>query len=121
MPCSNTGNLTKTLVSLARKLLGAPTVSDTLETVTLGDGNDIDHLILLQNRADIHSLFKMIIGKFDLVCDRSTVQLNFHDMSLLLTNLDLADLGMNNDANNRAVLLDTLKLAENGLGAIGVL
>lgn len=121
MPGSDTSNLAETLVCLARKLLGAPTVGDTLETVTLGDSNDIDHLILLKDRLDIDSLLKVLIGELDLVGDGTTVQLNLHDMGLLLTNLDLADLSVDNDTDNRAVLLDTLELAEDGLGTVGVL
>jgi len=121
MPGSDTSDLAETLVRLARKLLGAPTMGDTLETVTLGDGNDIDHLVLLQDRVDIDGLLKVLVGKVDLVGDGATVQLNLHDVSLLLTNLDLADLGVDNDTDDRAVLLDALELAEDGLGAVGVL
>jgi len=121
MPCSDTGDLAETLVCLTGKLLGTPTVSDTLETVTLGDGNNINHLILLQDRVDIDSLLKMGVSKVDLVGNGTTVQLNLHDVSLLLANLDLADLSVDNDTDDGAVLLDALELAENGLGTIGVL
>jgi len=121
MPGSDTSNLAETLVCLARKLLGTPTVSDTLETVTLGDGNDIDHLILLEDRVDVDSLLKVVMGELDLVSDRATVQLNLHNVSLLLTDLELADLSVDNDTDDRAVLLDTLELTQDRLGTAGVL
>jgi len=121
MPSSDTSDLAETLVGLARKLLGAPTMGDTLETVTLGDGNDIDHLILLQDGVDVDGLLEVLVGKVDLVGDGATVQLNLHNVSLLLTNLELADLSVDNDTDDRAVLLDALELAEDGLGTVGVL
>lgn len=121
MPSSDTGNLAETLVSLTGELLGAPTVSDTLETVTLGDGDDIDHLVLLQDRVDVNGLLKVLVGEVDLVGDGTTVQLDLHDVSLLLANLDLADLSVDNDTDDSAVLLDALELAEDGLGTVGVL
>jgi hypothetical protein len=37
MPCANTSHFAKTFVRLARKLLGTPTSSDTVEAFTLGD------------------------------------------------------------------------------------
>ena len=58
MPCTNTSNLTETFVCLARKLLRTPTVSDTLEAMTLCHRNDIDHLVLLEDRADWHGLLE---------------------------------------------------------------
>ena len=52
MPGTDTGDLAETLVSLTRELLGAPTSGDTGETVTLGDGDDVDHLVLLEDGVD---------------------------------------------------------------------
>ena len=49
MPGTNTSDLAETLVGLARKLLGTPTVSNTLITMTLGNGNYIDDFILLED------------------------------------------------------------------------
>jgi len=45
MPSSNTSDLAKTLVSLARQLASAPTGSDTLNTVALGHANGIKTLV----------------------------------------------------------------------------
>lgn len=42
VPCTDTGDLTQTSVGLTRKLLGAPSVGDTLVTVTLGDTDAAD-------------------------------------------------------------------------------
>ena len=49
MPCTDASNLAKTLVRLTWELLRAPTVCDTLKAMALRHGNDINHLILLEN------------------------------------------------------------------------
>jgi hypothetical protein len=119
MPCTNTSNLAETLVGLARKLLDAPTSNDTSETVTFGDTNDVNHLVLLKDRFDINSLFEVRLGPVHLVRDRSTIQLNLHNMGLLLTKFDERDLSVDNDTNNLAVLLDAFQLLLDWLGALG--
>jgi len=75
VPRTNASNLAKTLVGLARELLGAPTVGDTLETVTLGDGDDVDVLVLLEDRRDVERLLEVRLGELDLVGDGATVDL----------------------------------------------
>jgi len=49
MPCSNASNLSQTLVSLARKSGDSPTFDDTFKTVSLGDSNDVDHLVFVKD------------------------------------------------------------------------
>lgn len=121
MPSTNTGNLTETSVGLTGKLLGTPTGSDTLETLTLGDSNDIDHLVLLEERGDFDFLLEVLAGPVNLLGNGTTVDLDFHNVGLLLANLGLADLSVSNDANDAAVLLDTLEFTSDLLGALRVL
>lgn len=122
MPSTNTGNLTETLVSLARKLGGTPTAGDTLETVTLGDGNDIDHLVLLEDGVDLDGLLEEVAGEVNLVGNSTTVDLDFHKVGLLLLERSLADLGVGEHTDDSAVLLDALKVAGDGSTALlGVL
>lgn len=122
MPGTDTGNLAQTLVSLARKLLGAPSAGDTLETVTLGDGDDINHLILLEDAVDLDGLLEQVVGEVNLVGDAATVDLDLHQVGLLLLERGLADLGVGEDTDDSAVLLDALKLTGDGsTAALGVL
>lgn len=122
MPGTDTSDLAETLVSLARKLLGTPTVSDTLESVTLCHGNDIDDLVLLEDGGDGYGLLEKAVRKLDLVSDSATVDLNLHEVGLLLAETSLANLGVRKNTDDSAVLADTLELAGNGLAAIlGVL
>lgn len=119
VPGANARDLAEATVRLARELLGAPTVGDTLEAVALGDGDDIDVLVLLEERRDLDGLLKVRLGKLDLVGDRAAVDLDLHQVGLLLLEASLADLGVREHAHDRAVLGDALKVAR--LVALGVL
>jgi len=118
MPGTDTGDLAETLVGLAGKLLGAPAGRDTGITVALGDGDDINHLVLLEDGVDRHGLLKETLAEGDLVGDGATVDLDLHEMRLLHLEGRLADLGVGKNANNGTVLLDALELAGDGRAAV---
>ena len=84
MPGTNTGNLAQTLVSLAWQATSTPTSSDTLETVTLGDTNDVNVFVLFKDTSNGNFLFKVAEGPVNLLFNATTVQLDFHQVSLLL-------------------------------------
>lgn len=119
MPGTDTSNLAETLVRLARKLLGTPAGSDTGETVTLGDSNAVDHLILLEDGVDLDGLLEEAVGELDLGGDIATVDLDLHQVGLLLLERSLADLGVGEDTDNGAVLLHALELTGDG-SALGL-
>lgn len=122
MPGTDTGDLTQTLVSLTGKLLGAPTRGNTAETVTLGDGNDVDNLVLLEDAVDGDGLLEEVLTELDLVGDGATVELDLHKVGLLLLEGSLADLSVGKNTDDGAVLLDALELAGDGsAAALGVL
>lgn len=114
MPGTDTSNLAETLVRLARKLLGSPTGGDTVEAVALGDGDAVNHLILLENGVDGDGLLEEAVTEGNLVGNGATIDLNLHQMGLLLLERSLADLRMGQDTDDSAVLLDTLKLSGDG-------
>ena len=118
MPCTNASNLAETLVRLARKLLSAPPVRDTLETVTLRHRDDIDNLVLLEDGADWYGLLEQTLRELDLIGDLATVDLDLHEVRLLLGETSLADLGVRKDTNDRAVLADALEFAGNALATV---
>lgn len=118
MPGTDTGDLSETLVCLSRKLLGSPSAGDTGETVTLGDGNDINHLILLKDGADLDWLLEKALAESNLVSNATSVNLDLHQVCLLLLERGLADLGVGEDTDDGAVLLDALDLAGDGGGVL---
>lgn len=122
VPGTNTSDLAETLVCLARKLLGTPTGGDTVETVTLGDGDHVDHLVLLEDRVDRDGLLKETLTESNLVGDGTTVDLDLHEVGLLLLEGSLADLGVGENTDDSAVLLDALEVTgDGGAAALGVL
>ena len=122
MPRSDTGDLPQTLVRLSGKLLGAPSAGDTGETLTLGDGNAVNHLVLLEDGADLDGLLEESAGESDLVDNASSVDLDLHQVGLLLLQRRLSDLGVGEDTDDGAVFLDALELAgDGGAGGLGVL
>lgn len=122
MPGTDTSDLAETLVSLARQLLGTPSGGDTVETVTLGDSDDIDHLVLLEDAVDADGLLEETVAELDLVGDGATVDLDLHKVCLLLLERGLADLSVGENTDDGAVLLDALELAgDGGAAALGVL
>lgn len=103
---------------LARQLLGAPPVGNTLEPVTLRHRDNIHDLILLEHGADLDRLLEETVREVHLVRNRATVDLDLHKVRLLLAETSLADLGVCKDTDNSAVLADTLELALDGLAAV---
>jgi hypothetical protein len=121
VPGTNTSDLAETLVSLTGQLGGTPTGGNTLETVTLGDGDDVDHLVLLEDGVDVDGLLEEVAGEVNLVGDGATVDLDLHKVGLLLLDGSLADLGVGEDTDDSAVLLDALELTgDGGTGRLGV-
>src|SRR5271155_342195 len=108
MPCTNTSDLSQTLVCFSRQLLRSPSACHTGKAVALGDGNAVNHLVLLEDGVNLHWLLEKIVAKFDLVCWTATVDLDLHEVSLLLFERSLVDLSVCEDADDGAVFLDTL-------------
>src|SRR5687768_17005199 len=84
MPGADTGDLAETLVRLSRELLGAPAGGDTVVTVTLGDGDHVNDLVLLEDGVDGDGLLEEAVAEVDLVGDGAAVDLDLHQVGLLL-------------------------------------
>lgn len=123
MPSTDTSNLAETLVSLAWKLGSTPTGSDTTETFTVGDTDNIDVLILLNDRGAFNFFFKVSNSPVDFVGDGATVQLDLQKMSLLLTDASLSWKRVGQDTDDGTMGLDTgnLLLDTAGSSLLGVL
>jgi len=92
VPGTNTSNLTQTLVGLARQLGDTPTSNDTFEAVTTGDTDGINNVALRENGINGDCALEQLQTKLDLLFNGTTVDLNLHDVSLLLA--EAAQLGL---------------------------
>ena len=105
-------------MGLSGKLLGTPSSGNTFVTVTLGNGDNVDDLVLLEDAGDLNLLLEVGSCEFDLVGDGSTVDLDLHEVGLLLLEAGLGELGVGEDSNDGTVLLDSLHLSGNGLTVV---
>jgi hypothetical protein len=62
--------------------------------VALGNGNAVDHLVLLEDSIDLDGLLEETVAELDLVCDGTTVDLDLHQVRLFLLEGSLTDLGV---------------------------
>ena len=120
MPRSDTRNFAQTFVRLPRQLLCPPPARHTLETMTFRNRNAVNHLVLLEDGIDVDRLLKQSVPELNLVRRLAAVDLDLHQMSLLLLKRGLANLGVGQDADDGAVALDALELAGDGLGLLRV-
>ena len=116
MPRADAGNLAETTMGLAGEGGNTPTVDDTFETVTAGDGADVTGFGLLEDGVDTDLLFEETFGHLDLILDGATVDLDFLDEGLLGADAvvaELAVLGVGDDTDDSGVLFE----AADGVGA----
>jgi len=111
MPSSDTSDLSETSMGLSGQLLGSESAGDTFVTLTLGNTEDIDHLILVNNLGNSDFLLEVLSGEVNLLGDGSTVDLDFEDVSLLLSKVKLVHLSVDDNSDDLTVFLDSVELA----------
>jgi len=122
MPSSDTSDLAETSVGLAVESLDTESLDDTLHSETLGDTADIDALVHVEYITDGDLLFEFTLAVSDLFSGGSTVNLHLHDVSLVLSELELSNLSGSESTDNSAVLGDAVNIALDGLlGVLGLL
>jgi len=110
MPCSDTSDLAQSFTGLSWKSSDSPSGGCSFESLSLGDSDDVDVLVLLENLVDWNGLLQEGQREVDLLADVSSIDLDFHDVSLLLSDLDLLDLGVSDDTDHLAVFFESLDL-----------
>mmetsp|Transcript_15648 Transcript_15648/g.29685 ORF Transcript_15648/g.29685 Transcript_15648/m.29685 type:complete len:319 (-) Transcript_15648:342-1298(-) len=115
VPRADTRHLTQTPVSLTGETRHAPAGDDAFVTLTLGDSNAVDHFILLEHAVDRNFVLEELFAVGDLVGNGSTVDLDLHQVSLLLAELALFDLGVREHTNHLARLRHALQAGSHDL------
>lgn len=108
-------------MSFTRQTFSSPTGSDTLETVTLGDSDDVNVLVLFEDAVDGDLLFEVGVGPVDLVGNVSTVQLDFNEMGAFLAEGSFADLGVGEDTDDRGNTLQLFKGSSDGGSSVSLI
>jgi len=122
MPSSDTSDLAQTSVRFAVKSLDTESLDDTLHSLTLGDTADIDAFVHVEDITDGDFLFEESLSVGDLVGGASTVDLDFHNVGLVLSELELSDLGGGKGTHDSAVLGNAVNITLDGLlGILGLL
>lgn len=116
MPSSDTSDLSETSMGLSGKSLGSESGGDTFVTLTLSNTEDINHFVLVDDLGDSDFLFKVLLSEVNLLSDGTTVNLDFEDVSLLLSKVELIHLSVDDDSDDLTVFLDSVKLTVNVLG-----
>lgn len=115
MPSTDTSDLSETSMGLSGESLSTESLGNTSVSLTLGDTEDIDHFILTEDLGNSDFLFEVLLGEVNLLGDGTTIDLDFEDVSLLLSQVELVQLGVGNNSDDLAVFLDSVKLALDSL------
>jgi len=122
MPGSDTSDLAETSVRFTLQPFDSVSLDDTGHTVTASDSDGVDDLVVFEDISDLDLLLKVLLGESDLIGDGSSVNLDFHDVVLVLSESEFADLGGAKDTDNSAVLADAFEVTLDGLlGVLGFL
>lgn len=116
MPGSNTGDLSATSVRLALQSLDSESLHHTLGSLTLGHSHNVKALAVLKHLRHLNLLLEVVLGEGDLVLDGSSIELDLHDVGLVLSETELADLGGDDDTDDAAVLDDAGNVLGDWLG-----
>uniref|UniRef100_V9L109 Uncharacterized protein n=1 Tax=Callorhinchus milii TaxID=7868 RepID=V9L109_CALMI len=110
MPGTDTGHLPQALMCLSGQLLGVPAACYTLEAMALRDSDDVDHLVLAEHGVHRHLLLQLLSGPVDLLSDGASINLDLHNVRLLLTQGQKAHLCVGEHADDLAVFLHAGKV-----------
>lgn len=115
MPSSDTSDLSETSMGLSGESLGSESLGDSTVSLTLGNTEDINHFVLVEDLGDSDFLFEVLLGEVDFLSDGTSVDLDFEDVSLLLSEVELVHLSVDDDSDDRAIFLNSVELALSGL------
>lgn len=110
MPSTDTTNSSPTSVGLLLQVLNTKSLDCSAGTFSFCDTNDINVLILFEDLVNFDFLFEEFVTKINFVGNSSTIDLDFKDVILLLTEVQFIKLGVGNNSDYCTVFLDSVQL-----------
>jgi len=118
MPSSNTTDSSKTSVSLSGKSGNSESLDGSGITFTSGDSNDINHFVVLEDFSNGDFAFEFSNSPVNFLSDSASVNLDFKEVSLDLSEVKFVHLGLGEDSDDSAELLYSLKISLDGFLAL---
>ena len=119
VPSTDTTDFTETSMGLSAKFLATESLDETTVTLTPGDTDDIDAFGVLEDLTNADFLLELRLDPVNFLSNGTSVNLDFHDVSLVLAEMELANLGGADHTNGRSVLLNALEITrEVSLGSL---
>eukprot|EP00350_Pseudokeronopsis_sp_OXSARD2_P008823 CAMPEP_0170540914 /NCGR_PEP_ID=MMETSP0211-20121228/808_1 /TAXON_ID=311385 /ORGANISM="Pseudokeronopsis sp., Strain OXSARD2" /LENGTH=380 /DNA_ID=CAMNT_0010843471 /DNA_START=121 /DNA_END=1261 /DNA_ORIENTATION=- len=111
MPSSDTTDLPQSSTSLSGESGDSHPLHNTLGSLTSGYPKSVDHLEVLEDFPNRNLGFELGESKVNLLSYGASIQLDLHKVSLLLSEVQLAQLGASKDSDILAVLLDPFEVS----------
>lgn len=110
VPRADATNSSPASVGLLLQVLHSESLDHTLGSLTSGNTNDIDVLVLCEDLVDRHLLLEEVLGPLNLLLCGASVDLNLEDVVLLLSEVQSVHVGVNDGSDDRAVFHHPLQL-----------
>jgi hypothetical protein len=120
MPGSNTSDLTETSMRLTVKSGATESLDGTSHTFTAGNTDGVDNFVHVENVTNLEFLLELVVAEVDLIRNGASVNLNFEDVGLALTETEFADLSGSENTHGCAVFLDASEIAVDGGFVLGI-
>lgn len=108
VPSSNTSDFSKTSMGFLLKVSNTESLDNSSNSLTLGNSEDIDHLILIENSIDLYFLFEKFVWEINFLGDGSSVNLNFNNVIFLLSEVKFIHLGVGNNSNYGTIFFNSV-------------
>jgi hypothetical protein len=92
-------------------MFNTPSFNDTLESFTLSDTDDVHHFVVVENGVNFDFFLEITISEIDLLGSGTTINLDFENVVLLLSQLrEGLHLSGTDSSNNSAVFFYSVQL-----------
>jgi len=105
MPSSNTTDFSETSMSLSWESGDTESLDNTSSTMTSCYSNSVDHFIVSEDLSNSCFFIEVVHCKVNFLGDVSTVNLDFEEVSFLLSEVKFTELRHSEDSDNVAIFL----------------